>query len=60
MFRRLVLVAGVAAALAPAASAQTRLLRQPTVSATHVAFAYANNLWVVPRDGGDARRLTSF
>jgi hypothetical protein len=27
----------------------TRLLRTPTVSATQIAFAYANNIWVVPR-----------
>ena len=38
----------------------TRLLRQPTVSATHIAFAYANDLWIVPRSGGDAVRLTTF
>ena len=25
----------------------TRLLRQPTLSATHIAFTYANNVWVV-------------
>ena len=39
--------------------AQTRLLRQPTVSTTQIAFAYANNLWVPDRAGGTARRLTS-
>jgi tricorn protease len=38
----------------------TRLLRTPSISATHVAFAYANNIWIVGRAGGDARRLTSF
>ena len=38
----------------------TRLLRTPSVSATHVAFAYANNIWIVERKGGDARRLSSF
>ena len=38
----------------------TRLLRQPTVSASHIAFAYANNIWTVERAGGVARRLTSF
>ena len=36
---------------------QTRLLRSPTVSATQIAFAYANNIWVVERGGGSARRL---
>jgi tricorn protease len=38
----------------------TRMLRSPAVSATHVAFVYANNIWVVERAGGNARRLTSF
>jgi tricorn protease len=38
----------------------TRLLRSPAVSATQIAFAYANNIWVVERAGGSARRLTSF
>jgi len=38
----------------------TRLLRSPTVSATQIAFAYAQNIWTVPRTGGAARRLTSF
>ena len=41
-------------------SQPTRLLRSPTVSATQIAFAYANNIWVVERAGGRARRLTSF
>ena len=35
-------------------------LRSPTVSATQIAFAYANNIWVVDRAGGVARRVTSF
>ena len=62
--RRSVLWLGVlafAAALAAAPAAEpTRLLRTPTVSATQIAFAYANNIWVVERGGGQARRLTSF
>ncbi len=41
-------------------SGSTRLLRTPTVSATQIAFAYAQNIWVVPRAGGMARRVTSF
>src|SRR4051794_22874178 len=40
--------------------APTRLLRSPTVSATRIAFAYANNIWTVDRAGGVARRITSF
>ena len=37
----------------------TRFLRQPDVSATHIVFTHANDLWKVARDGGDAIRLTS-
>ena len=37
----------------------TRLLRHPSVSRDLVAFAYAGDLWLVARDGGQARRLTS-
>ena len=42
------------------ATGSTRLLRTPTVNATQIAFAYANNIWTVPRTGGTARRITSF
>src|SRR5437868_8044389 len=35
------------------------LLRRPAVSQTQIAFTYAGDLWVVGRDGGDARRLTT-
>src|SRR5438270_3835447 len=45
----------------PAADGEpTKLLRMPTVSASQIAFAYANNIWTVDRAGGMARRLTSF
>ena len=37
----------------------TRLLRHPDVSRDTVVFAYAGDLWTVPRSGGRARRLTS-
>src|SRR5882762_3004663 len=35
------------------------LLRKPAVSKTQIVFNYGGNLWIVGRDGGDARRLTS-
>src|SRR5215471_21856816 len=35
------------------------LLQRPAVSSRHVVFAYAGDLWVVDRAGGDARRLTA-
>lgn len=36
----------------------TRLLQQPAVSADHVAFVYANDVWIAGRDGSGVRRLT--
>ncbi|MFO7694101.1 MAG: PDZ domain-containing protein [Vicinamibacterales bacterium] len=54
-------LAAFAATLAAApGDSPTRLLRTPTVSATHIAFVYANNIWTVERSGGLARRITSF
>lgn len=58
-FPSLVLLAALASASAPSLEAQARLLRQPTLSATHVAFTYGGDLWVAERSGGIARRLTS-
>ena len=50
--------------LAPAAALgqsdrPPQLLQKPTVSKTHIVFAFADDLWIVPRSGGDAQRLTS-
>ena len=35
------------------------MMRYPDVSKTHVVFAYANDLWIVPREGGQAVPLAS-
>jgi tricorn protease len=44
---------------ASAQSDPALLLRFPTVSKTQIVFNYGGNLWIVGREGGDARRLTS-
>ena len=36
----------------------TRMLAQPAISATHIAFVYAEDLWVANKDGSAPRRLT--
>src|SRR5262249_9507132 len=41
------------------ASGPTRLLRFADISKDRVVFAYAGDLWIASRQGGDARRLTS-
>ena len=35
------------------------MLRYPDVSSTHVVFVFANDLWTVPREGGEATLLAS-
>ena len=59
--RTRLVAAALAAGLWPAVAAaqSTRLLHQPDVSARYVAFAYAGDIWLAPRNGGDARRVTS-
>jgi tricorn protease len=52
-------VLAIALSVASAMAQGTRLLRHPTVSHDMVAFEYGGDLWVVPRAGGDARRLTA-
>jgi tricorn protease len=37
----------------------TRLLSEPAVSARHIAFVYADDLWMADLDGKNVRRLTS-
>ena len=36
-----------------------RLLRDPSLGPTQIAFTYGGDLWVVARQGGEARRITS-
>ena len=60
-FRYLIATAVFCAISALPALAQTdaRMFRYPTVSATQIAFVYAGDIWVVPRQGGAATRLSS-
>src|SRR5512145_1556825 len=37
----------------------TKLLTQPAISASHVAFVYAGDLFVADLTGGNVRRLTT-
>ncbi|MGB6686259.1 MAG: PDZ domain-containing protein [Terracidiphilus sp.] len=65
-FFRLALVVGALAAVLPApASAQTSssqpplLLQNPSLSQDKIAFRFADDIWTVSRQGGDAERLTA-
>jgi tricorn protease len=52
-------IASIDAGSGSAQSKQPLLMRNPTLSRTHIVFVYAGDLWTVPRDGGEASRLTS-
>jgi tricorn protease len=36
----------------------TRLLHSPSISENHIAFIYAEDLWIAEKDGSNPRRLT--
>src|SRR5262249_22415635 len=57
MFILTILLAG--AVVAQAQTDTPTLLQKPAVSKTQVAFAYAADLWIVGREGGEATRLTT-
>ncbi len=48
-----------AVSLPAADPAAPLLLQQPTLSETQIVFVYAGDLWSVPREGGEAVRLTT-
>ena len=35
------------------------LFRYPDVSKTQIAFTYANDIWIMPKEGGNAEKLSS-
>jgi tricorn protease len=48
-----------ASAFRPALAAAPLILRDPTLSRDAIVFVFAGDLWKVPRQGGDAIRLTT-
>jgi len=63
LFRRSLIFAistfSACSALTCFAQTSPLLLRNPSLSADKIAFLYANDVWMVSRQGGEARRLTS-
>lgn len=54
-----VLLLGSRVPLTHAQSQKPLLLRDPSISKTQIAFAFAGNIWVAGRDAGNVRRLTT-
>jgi tricorn protease len=61
MMRAIVLSLCLLAPSIPGFAAETPplLAQQPALSATEIVFVFAGDLWSVPRQGGNARRLTT-
>jgi tricorn protease len=59
LFAFLLSVCVISACALSAHASGPLLMQTPTLSKTHIAFAYAGDLWLVARDGGEARLLTS-
>jgi tricorn protease len=60
MKRLLTAAAVLLLAAAPArAQVDARMFRFPDVSDTHIAFVYAGDIWIVEKQGGSAKRLSS-
>jgi tricorn protease len=41
------------------AQVDARMLQYPDVSKTHISFTYGGDIWVVPKSGGTAHKLTT-
>ena len=41
------------------AQVDARIMQNPDVSKTHIVFTYGGDLWVVPKEGGTALKLSS-
>ena len=61
VFRTIFVLATLLTAMSSFAvnTTDTRLMHQPAISSTQIAFIYANDLWVANADGTNSRRLTS-
>ncbi|MFN0087811.1 MAG: PDZ domain-containing protein [Blastocatellia bacterium] len=46
-------------AVAGLAQDRPLLMQRPAMNRTHIVFSYAGDLWIVPRAGGEAARLTT-
>lgn len=59
MLQAFVLLPSLVGAMTLDAESGPLLMKNPTVNESHITFSFGGDLWVVPREGGDAWRLTS-
>ncbi len=58
-FVPVVILAGTAVPAAGQEAGGTRMLEDPALSESHLAFVYDGDLWMADRDGSNPRRLTT-
>jgi len=58
-FLAALLVLAAVAHAQPIAPLNARLIQMPTVSREHIAFVFAGDIWLAPKAGGQAIRLSS-
>ena len=59
MKRLIVLLIPIIASRAASAQVDAGLFRYPDISATDIVFTYSNDLWMIPKTGGNAVKLSS-
>jgi len=59
MLKKVLAVLFVAIAAPAAGQVDARMFRYPAISADKIAFVYAGDIWLVPKAGGTAVRLSS-
>ncbi|HET6994200.1 MAG TPA: PDZ domain-containing protein [Chitinophagaceae bacterium] len=57
--KKLVFLTALFGSITTFAQIDARLFRYPDVSATQIAFVYGGDIWIVPKTGGTANRITS-
>jgi tricorn protease len=59
IFLIFVIMAWIPCGILAVNTADTRMMQQPAISSTQIAFTYSNDLWIANLDGTNVRRLTS-
>ena len=54
-----VVALGLLSALSAQAADETRLLRQPSISQSHISFVYGGDIWLANLKGENVKRITS-
>src|SRR5258705_4534369 len=57
--KKIIFLSALLSALITSAQMDARLFRYPDVSATQIAFVYGGDIWIAPKTGGTANRITS-